>query len=181
MELVLHIWKATLNEAALFLLLSTVQNNTTWLDVSFQSSLMNQDIGSYCGRKLMVSVTQGQTFASTIGRAVGFCSGCLFWHPLNWAAVDSCAQTQLFKKCLQYQSMRYFSVFGETGMKNIQKYFENKHLCFQINFKPLNKPRLWYALNPLVLFKGNSVLQTLSLTFLCMLKFSAKASSLFLW
>lgn len=63
----------------------------------------------------------------------------------------------------------------------MQNYFESKHLCFPMDFKPLNKPKLWYALNRLVLFKGNSILWTLSLTSLHTSNCGAKASSLFLW
>lgn len=73
----------------------------------------------------------------------------------------------------------FFFVFGETWIKNIQKYFERKHLRFPINFKPLNKARLWNAFSHLILFKGNSILQTLSLTSLHTSNCRAKASSLF--
>lgn len=73
----------------------------------------------------------------------------------------------------------FLSLWGNLSKEHPEVFWKQTH--FPVNFKPLSKPMLQYAFNHLVLLKGNSVLQTLSLTSLRRSKCRAKASSLFLW
>lgn len=73
----------------------------------------------------MVWVTQGQTFASPIDRAVflqppvGFCSEMSTLAPIAWATAGKCVQTHQLKKKSVVAKQDFFSIFEKTSTKSI--------------------------------------------------------------
>lgn len=56
--------------------------------------------------------------------------------------------------CIEEWDFFFSSLCGNLN-KEHSKYFESKHFWFPVNWKPSDKPKLWYALSHLICTKAN--------------------------